>query len=65
MLALSSLSHVVAACPEREVRLLWIKCICWVKLALGFVTGIRCGGKRNFGDQKTDVHKELCTLPVD
>jgi len=32
---------------------------------LGFVTRIRCEGRRNFGDQKTDVNKELCALPID
>jgi len=32
---------------------------------LEFVTGIRHEDGRNFEDQKTDVHKELCTLPVD
>ena len=32
---------------------------------LGFVTGIRREGRQNFGDQITDVHKELCTVPVD
>jgi len=32
---------------------------------LGFVTGICREGRRNFGDQRTDVHKELCTLLVD
>ena len=31
---------------------------------LGFVTGIRREGRRNFGDQRTNVHK-LCILPVD
>jgi len=24
-----------------------------------------CEDRRNFGDQKTDVHKKLCSLPVD
>jgi len=32
---------------------------------LGFVTGIHCEGRRNFGDQSTDMHKELYTLLVD
>ena len=26
------------------------------------MTGIRRGRKRNFRDQRTDVHKELCTV---
>jgi len=26
------------------------------------VTGIHREGRRNFRDQKTDVHKELCTV---
>jgi len=29
------------------------------------VTGIRRKGRRNFGDQRTNVHKELCTGLVD
>ena len=29
------------------------------------VTGKHREGRRNFGDERTDVHKELCTLPVD
>ena len=32
---------------------------------LGVVTEIRREGRRNFGDQRTDVHEELCTLPDD
>jgi len=32
---------------------------------LEFVTGIYREGRQNFGDQRTDVHKELCTLSVD
>jgi len=32
---------------------------------LGFVTGIRHEGRRNFKDQRTNMHKELCTLSVD
>ena len=35
-----------------------------VLLVLGIMTGIRCEGRRNFGDQRMDVHKELCTLPT-
>ena len=31
----------------------------------GFVIGIRHEGRRNFEDQRTNVHKELCTLLVD
>ena len=29
------------------------------------VTVIRREGRQNFGDQKTDAHKEMCTLPDD
>jgi len=29
------------------------------------LTGIRREGRRNFGDQRTGVHNELCTLSVD
>jgi len=32
---------------------------------LAFVSEIRHEGRRNSGDQKTDVHNEVCTLPVD
>jgi len=29
------------------------------------VTGIHHEGRRNFRDQRTNVHKELCTVVVD
>jgi len=29
------------------------------------VTGIRHEDRRNFRDQKTNVHKELCTLSIE
>jgi len=29
------------------------------------MTGIRREGRRNFGDQRMDVRKELCTILVD
>jgi len=32
---------------------------------LGFVTGICREGRWNFADQRTNVHKKLCTLPND
>ena len=32
---------------------------------LELVTGTRREGRQNFGDQRMDVHKKLCTLPVD
>ena len=32
---------------------------------LGFVTGIRREGRRNYENKKTDMHKELYTAPVD
>jgi len=32
---------------------------------LGFLTGIRREGRRNFGDQRMGVHKELCIVSID
>jgi len=32
---------------------------------LGIVAGMRREGRQTFGDQRTNVHKELCTLLVD
>jgi len=32
---------------------------------LGFVTTIHHEGRQNFRNQRTDVHKELYTVPVD
>ena len=34
-------------------------------IVLGFVTEIRREGRRNFRDQRTDVHKELFIVLVD
>jgi len=31
---------------------------------LEFEAGIRCEGRRSFEDQRTDMHKELCSLPI-
>jgi len=54
-------------CPE-SCSFFWASLFAYLLfdcLGLGFVTGICRDGRLNFGDQRTDVHKELCTLPVD
>jgi len=47
------------------VAILELGCIRVKEEFVRIVTAIHCEDRRNFEDQKTNMHKELCTISID